>query len=155
MRAARQYCAFDRLLEGLAHALLEAQRRCRDRHQSIVSACFEGNGQPRQLELPAHDGAPSLQIPLWQLRALQLPQIAQLSVSFDVELRVLQRGKGPLHLALQVALDKSSRHARHRLQIAFHGVNEPLGEVLVDGVRLHVWPLQSSAMTTKTETHHG
>jgi hypothetical protein len=152
---ARRYCAFDGFLEGLAHALLAAQRRCRDRHRGVVRACFDDDGHPRQLQLPAHDGAPPLQIPLWQLRALQLPQIAQLSLSFDIELRVLRRGNGPLQLALQIVSGKPSRRLRHRLQIAFHGVSEPLGEVLVDGLRLHVWPLKPAPLAAKPETHHG
>lgn len=151
---ARHYCAFGSLLDGLAHALLEAQRRCRDHHQGIVRACFDAAGHPRELTLPGPDGAPPLQIPLWQLRALQLPQIAELSLSFDVELRVLRRGKGPLQLAMQVVAGKPSRRLRHRLQIAFHGTSEPLGEVLVDGVRLHVWPLKPGSLP-EPETRHG
>jgi len=151
---ARRYCAFDGFLEGLAQALLEAQRRCRDRHRGTVRACFDDAGHPRQVMLPALDGVPPLQIPLWQLRALRLPQIAELSLSFDIELRVLRRGKGPLQLAMQVVAGKPSRRVRHRLQIAFHGASEPLGEVLVDGVRLHVWPLKSGA-SPEPEIRHG
>ncbi len=151
MRAPR--CDFDLLLQGLAAALLDAQQRCRARHDQLLRACFGG-----EAALPvaaATDDAPALQIPLWELRAWQTPQIGQLTLAFEVELDVLDIPDEAPRLLLQV-LPRKPRRPGHRLQIVFQGTHAPLGEVLFDGQRLKLWNLQSppGAQDPSTEPDH-
>ncbi|OAX54755.1 hypothetical protein [Xanthomonas graminis] len=151
MRALR--CEFDLLLQGLSAALLDAQQRCRARHQQVLRACFGG-----EATLPlavATDDAPSLQIPLWELRAWQTPQIGHLTLAFGVELDVLHMPDEAPRLLLQV-LPRKPRRPGHRLQIVFEGTHAPLGEVLFDGQRLKLWNLQRppGAQQPPTEPDH-
>lgn len=81
-----------------------------------------------------------MQIPLWGLRAWQLPQIGELALSFDVELDVVELPDEAPRLALQVA-PRRPRRPGQRLQILFRGTHTPVGEVLFDGQRLKLWHL--------------
>ncbi|WP_052688141.1 hypothetical protein [Xanthomonas sp. MUS 060] len=130
------------LLQGLSAALLDAQCRCRVRHAQALRACF---GSDDVLQVAAVEpGAPPLQIPLWELRVWQLPQIGQLALSFDVELDVLEiPGEAP-RLLLHV-LSQRPRRPGHRLQVLFHGTQAPVGEVLFDGQCVKLWNLSADS----------
>ncbi|MET0550515.1 MAG: hypothetical protein ABW002_14735 [Xanthomonas sp.] len=150
---ARLPCEFDLFLQGLSAALLDAQRRCRARHAQALRACF-GAGPTLQVETDAAE-SPSLQIPLWELRAWQLPQIGELTLAFDVELDVVEVPDEAPRLLLQVQ-PRRPRRPGHRLQILFRGTHTPVGEVLFDGQRLKVWPLSDApaAPDPAQETAH-
>lgn len=134
-------CEFDLLLQGLSAALLDAQRRCRARHAQALRACF-GAGATLPVATDAAE-PPSLQIPLWELRAWQLPQIGELALGFDVELDVEEVPDEAPRLLLQV-LPRRPRRPGHRLQILFRGTHTPVGEVLFDGQRLKLWQLSDA-----------
>jgi len=138
---ARLRCEFDLFLQGLSAALLDAQRRCRARHAQALRACF-GAGETLQVETDAAE-PPSLQIPLWELRAWQLPQIGELALAFDVELDVVDVPNEAPRLLLQVQ-PRRPRRPGHRLQVLFRGTHTPIGEVLFDGQRLKLWHLSDA-----------
>ena len=105
MRAPR--CEFDLLLQGLSAALLDVQQRRRARHAQLLRACFGGEAA---LPVAADSAdAPALQIPLWELRAWQTPQIGQLALAFEVELDVLDMPDEAPRLLLQVLPRKPRR----------------------------------------------
>ncbi|MCI2262545.1 hypothetical protein [Xanthomonas indica] len=139
---ARLRCEFDLLLQGLSAALLDAQRRCRARHEQALRACF---GAAETVQVVTEEAEPpAWRIPLWELRAWQLPQIGELALSFDVELDVVEMPDEAPRLLLQV-LPRRPRRPGHRLQVLFRGTHTPVGEVLFDGQLLKLWHLSEPA----------
>jgi len=138
--------SFDDLLQAVRTAYVEAQDSLRKRREEAARLRSEEleaagrQGPSLTFAIPRNGGAEdaydALTLPLSSFWRQRRPQVAMLSLSFECELEEEGFRSASRVFWVVIAPDDKTRlwrKKRKRMQIVFHGTEQPCGEVRLDG----------------------
>lgn len=138
--------SFDDLLQAVRSAYVEAQDSLRKRREAAVRLRSEeqeaaGRQAPSlTFAIPqngdAEDAYDALTLPLSSFLRQRRPQVAMLSLSFECELEEEGFRSASRVFWVVIAPEDNTRlwrKKRKRMQIVFHGTEQPCGEVRLNG----------------------
>ncbi len=138
--------SFDDLLEAFQSALVAAQDSVRIRREQSIrrggEADEDGGGRASFLTfaIPRNgadgDAYEMLSVPVSSFRTQHRPRISMLSLEFECDVR--EKGIPGASRRYSLAIPARNqrrwwRKKRRRMQIVFHGIDRPAGEVRMDG----------------------
>jgi len=150
--------SFDDLLQALQSAYVDAQDSLKKKRQEVLERRNEavesegGQGSCLTFAIPQSGGAEDrhelLILPILSFRRPRSPQVAMLSLSFECELEKI--GFPGASRAIRVVIAPETKRSgwgkkRRRMQIVFHGTEQPWGEVRLDGKMLMSIPANAGA----------